>query len=97
MLVRTALDDGAMRFKAIKRQLAGITQKALTQSLRRLERNGLVARRVVSSPLAVEYRMTSLGRTVLPPVFALYAWTVDRLPDVERARREFDGRADAAR
>ncbi len=92
VLILTALADGPARFNAIKRRLRGVTQKALTQSLRRLERNGLVARRVVPvSPVAVEYRMTELGRAALPPVMALYAWTVEHLPAVERARHAFDG------
>lgn len=91
VLVLTALDGGPARFNAIKRRLAGVTQKALTQALRRLERNGLVARRIVPvSPVAVEYRMTALGRTALPPVLAVYAWTVEHLPAVDRARRAFD-------
>ena len=91
MMVLTVLDDGPLRFNAIKRGLEGITQKALTQCLRRLERNGLIERRVIpSSPVGVEYEITGLGRTLQPPFRALYAWTVDHLPDVEQARRQFD-------
>lgn len=94
ILILTALDREALRFNALKRRLTGVTQKALTQSLRRLERNGLVGRRVATlSPVAVEYRITPLGRTLLVPFFALYAWTVESLPEVERSRRRFDGRA----
>ena len=91
VLILTALEAKALRFNALKRRLLGVTQKALTASLRRLERNGLVARRVVSlSPVAVEYQITPLGRTLLPPFMALYAWTVDSLPSVEEARQRFD-------
>ena len=91
ILILTALDSEALRFNALKRRLPGVTQKALTHSLRRLERNGLVGRRVVTfSPVAVEYRITPLGRTVLPPVLALYAWTVESLPEVEQSRQRFD-------
>jgi DNA-binding HxlR family transcriptional regulator len=91
VLILAALKDGPMRFNMIKRSLEGITQKALTQSLRRLERNGIVARRVIpASPLAVEYRMTPLGHTLDEPFRALYAWTQDHLPQVEQARRAFD-------
>ena len=94
VLILAALCDGPLRFNAIKRRLEGITQKALTQSLRRLERNGIVARRVIAaSPVAVEYRVTPLGRTLKQPFQALHAWTVDHLPDVEEARQAFDGRA----
>ncbi len=94
VLILAALCDGPLRFNAIKRRLEGITQKALTQSLRRLERNGIVARRVIAaSPVAVEYRLTPLGRTLKQPFQALHAWTIDHLPAVEEARQAFDGRA----
>lgn len=94
IMVLTVLDPGPMRFNAIKRRLEGITQKALTQCLRRLERNGLIARRVIPvSPVAVEYEITPLGRTLQPPFKALYAWTVDYMEEVEQARTTFDARA----
>jgi len=94
MMVLTVIDDGPMRFNAIKRHLEGITQKALTECLRRLERNGLIERRVLpTSPVGVEYEITPLGRTLQPPFKALYAWTIEQMPTVEEARRDFDGRA----
>lgn len=93
MMVMTVLDNGPMRFNAIKRELEGITQKALTDCLRRLERNGLVERRVIpTSPVGVEYEITPLGRTLQPPFKALYAWTLEQMPQVERARKAFDER-----
>ncbi len=65
MMVLTVLDRGPMRFNAVKRLLEGVSQKALTQCLRRLERNGLISRRVIPvSPVAVEYEITALGRTL---------------------------------
>jgi len=92
VLVIAALNEGPLRFNAIKRRFEGVTQKALTQTLRRLERNGIVARRVIpSSPVGVEYRITALGRTLDKPFRALSAWTVDYLPEVEKARQAFDG------
>ncbi|MBC7799983.1 MAG: helix-turn-helix transcriptional regulator [Gemmatimonadaceae bacterium] len=93
MLILAVLCAEPRRFNAIKRRLEGITQKALTQALRRLERNGLVARRVIPvSPVAVEYSVTPLGRTLQQPFAALYGWTVDHLADIEQARRDFDQR-----
>jgi DNA-binding HxlR family transcriptional regulator len=93
MMVLKVLDDGPQRFNAIKRQLEGVTQKALTQCLRRLERNGLIERRVIAtSPVAVEYEITPLGRTLQAPFKALYAWTVQNLPEVDAARAAFDAR-----
>ncbi len=97
MMVLTVLDDGPLRFNTVKRQLEGVTQKALTQCLRRLERNGLVARHVRPvSPVAVEYELTPLGQTVLPPFRALYRWTMEHLDDVNAARQAFDQRAAAS-
>ncbi|WP_375429341.1 winged helix-turn-helix transcriptional regulator [uncultured Sphingomonas sp.] len=96
MMVLTVLDGGPMRFNAIRRHLEGVTQKALTQCLRRLERNGLLSRRVIpASPVAVEYSITPLGRSLQDPFKTLYAWTTEHLDMVEAARQAFDGR-DAA-
>ncbi|HEX7954779.1 MAG TPA: helix-turn-helix domain-containing protein [Burkholderiales bacterium] len=93
MMVLAVLDSGPMRFNAVKRQLEGVTQKALTQCLRRLERNGLVTRRVIPvSPIAVEYEITPLGHSLQEPFGALYAWTLASLPQVELARQTFDKR-----
>lgn len=90
MMVLAVLDDGPQRFNAIKRRLEGVTQKALTQCLRRLERNGLVSRHVISAPLAVQYEITPLGRTLQQPLRQLHAWTLDNLQMVEHARNAFD-------
>ena len=94
MMILAVLDAGPQRFNAIRRRLEGVTQKALTQCLRRLERNGLVARRVIaSSPVAVEYQITPLGRSLQAPFKALYAWTLENIATVEQARSAFDRRA----
>lgn len=96
MMVLAVLDSGPTRFNAIKRRLEGVTQKALTQCLRRLERNGLVARRVIPiAPIAVEYEMTPLGRTLQAPFRALYGWTLQHMAEVEQAREAFDRAAEA--
>lgn len=94
MMVLTVLDSGPMRFNAIKRRLEGVTQKALTQCLRRLERNGLLHRRVIPiSPVAVEYTITPLGRSLKVPFKELYDWMLENLDEVEVARNEFDQHA----
>jgi DNA-binding HxlR family transcriptional regulator len=83
------------RFNVLRRRLEGITQKALTQALRRLERNGLVSRRVIaSSPVAVEYSITPLGHTLKEPMRALYLWTLQNVADVRQAQQDFDARTD---
>jgi DNA-binding HxlR family transcriptional regulator len=95
VLVIAVLRGGPSRFNVLKRRLEGISQKVLTQTLRRLERNGIVARRVVAtSPVAVEYRITPLGRTLDQPFRALHAWTIDHLAEVEQAREAFDRAGD---
>lgn len=91
MMILTVLDGGPQRFNGIRRMLEGVSQKSLTQTLRRLERNGLVTRRVLTgSPVAVEYQMSDLGRTLLPPFRTLYLWTKQHMPQVEAARAAFD-------
>lgn len=94
VLILMALCEKPLRFNEIKRCLEGVTQKALTQSLRRLERSGILARRVIpSSQIAVEYSITALGRTLEGPFTALFAWTVDYSAEVLRSHAEFDQRA----
>lgn len=94
ILVLGALCPAPLRFNALKRSLDGITQAALTQTLRRLERNGIVERTVVSaSPIAVQYAITPLGRSLEPLFQAIDDWTRKSLWQVEAARRRFDGLA----
>lgn len=91
LMILAVLDEEPLRFNVIKRRLEGITQKALTQTLRRLERNGLVERRVIpASPVAVEYSITALGRSLQPAFASLHNWIMSHLPEIERAQRRFD-------
>ncbi|MCL6709590.1 helix-turn-helix transcriptional regulator [Pseudomonas sp. R2.Fl] len=91
ILILTFLCEEPKRFNALKRRLDGITQKALTEALRRLERNGLIERRVTTaSPIAVEYSITPLGRTLQEPFLALYDWAVDHQADLALAHKRFD-------
>lgn len=93
MMVLTVLDPGPARFNEVKRRLEGVTQKALTQCLRRLERNGLILRRVIpTSPVGVEYEITPLGRSLQHPFKALYKWTLENMDEVDKARAAFDDR-----
>ncbi|WP_284503286.1 helix-turn-helix domain-containing protein [Caballeronia sp. GAWG1-1] len=71
----TVLCKEPARFNALKRRLDPITRKAQTEALRRLERNGLVNRRVIaSSPVAVEYSITALRRKLKEPYLVLVTW-----------------------
>ncbi len=93
MMALSVLAEDPRRFNDIKRRLEGVSQKSLTQVLRKLERNGLVSRRVIeAAPVGVEYELTELGRSLLEPLRALYLWTARHLDAVESARRDYDGR-----
>ena len=88
---------GSLRFNAIRRELDGVAQKTLTQCLRRLERNGIVERRLIdSAPPGVEYRVTPLGRTLDKPFGALIAWTSEHADVVRMAQLAFDERQSPA-
>jgi DNA-binding HxlR family transcriptional regulator len=92
VLILTVLCTQPARFNAIKRRLDPITHKALTEALRRLERNGLVSRRVIaSSPVAVEYSITPLGRTLQDPFVALVNWAKQHGVAIEQAQVAYDG------
>ncbi|AHZ71686.1 putative transcriptional regulator, HxlR family [Pseudomonas mandelii JR-1] len=90
VLILAALCKKPLRFNELKRCLDGITQKALTQALRRLERSGILARRVIpSSQIAVEYSITPLGGALAQPFNALYHWTLNHLAAVIQAQTTF--------
>jgi DNA-binding HxlR family transcriptional regulator len=91
VLILIAVADQPVRFNALKRKIEGITQKMLGQTLRRLERNGLVARKVFATvPTTVEYSITPLGRSLFRIVEGLRLWSIDNLPAVKKARARFD-------
>ncbi|MFD9699966.1 winged helix-turn-helix transcriptional regulator [Lentzea sp. NPDC059081] len=88
------LEDGPKRFGELKRRLDGISQKMLTQTLRTLERDGLITRTVYPSvPLRVEYELTELGRSVTAPLAALRVWAQQNYEAVAEARETFDSAA----
>jgi len=87
-----ALYGGPLRFNRLKRQIAGISQRMLTLTLRGLERDGVVTRTVYpTNPPSVEYALTQTGQTLLGPVLALAEWAQSHLPEIQRARQAFDG------
>lgn len=92
LLVLAVLQE-PRRFNALKRQLDGITQRVLTQTLRRLERNGLVRRSVVDGRvLAVEYSLTPLGRSLREPFNAVFLWTVANMDGIQGHQQRYDER-----
>lgn len=89
--VLETLCERPRRFNELRRAIPLVTQKSLTATLRRLERNGMVERVIVNTrPVAVEYRISSLGETLQELIDALLRWTTTALPRVEHARARFD-------
>jgi DNA-binding HxlR family transcriptional regulator len=96
MMVLAVLSE-PRRFNAIKRRLDGVTQRVLTQTLRNLERNGMVTRRVLDGRvLGVEYALTPLGRSLQGPFSILFDWTVENIGVIQDCQRSYDTRQDQA-
>src|ERR1700677_4020462 len=96
LLIVSTLGKGPLRFNELRRNIADISQKMLSSTLKVLERDGLVARRVIASvPPQVHYALTDLGRELLQPVSALAEWTAVNTPRIVAARAEYDSRAEA--
>ncbi|MFD6284767.1 winged helix-turn-helix transcriptional regulator [Streptomyces sp. NPDC060205] len=94
--VLNELCERPCRFNELRRAIPQVTQKSLTATLRRLERNGVIEREVVSTrPVAVMYRITPLGKTLRDPVDVLLAWASQHMPAIEQARGEFDSREES--
>jgi DNA-binding HxlR family transcriptional regulator len=93
-LVVVALHQRHMRFGELRRRLDGVTQKMLTQTLRDLERAGLVHRSVYPSvPPRVEYSLTDLGVSASGLLDAIRTWAQDHMAEIELARTAYDARA----
>ena len=92
-LVVKSLVDGPKRYSEISHQLAGVSQKMLTQTLRSLERDGVLRRTVTPSvPVRVDYELTSLGESLAGVLGQLKMWAEQHMPDVDLARAEYDAR-----
>lgn len=92
VLVLGALAEGPIRFGELRRELCAVSQKMLTQTLRRLERDGLVRRSVYPLPLAVEYALTPLGDEAITVLDFLRTWGDAYLPAIDAARLDYDAR-----
>ncbi|GCE46110.1 HxlR family transcriptional regulator [Thermosporothrix hazakensis] len=94
LLVLGALHKGTLRFSELQTIIEGISKKMLTQTLRDLERNGLIKRVVYPViPPMVEYSLTPLGETIIEPIWAFRDWSEEHIEEVERAREEYDRRS----
>jgi len=95
-LIIQLLSKKTMRYAELQREIGGISQKMLTQTLRSLERDGLVDRKVYPVvPPKVEYSLSRLGRTLIEPLRALCRWSEKHLPELQANRSR--ARAQAAR
>ena len=98
MLILEVLTEHApLRFSRLAEQVTGISQKMLTQTVRQMERDGLVTRTVYPVvPPRVEYELTAIGLSLGGAFCGVWVWASDNLRAVERARQAFDAKAAAA-
>ena len=94
LIIDILAQSESRRFNELKRLIGGISQKMLTQTLRDLERDGLVQRTLYPEiPPRVEYRLTPLGKTLCGPISALTQWAHDHIDEVKHAQSQFDEKA----
>ncbi|MFD7093773.1 winged helix-turn-helix transcriptional regulator [Streptomyces xanthophaeus] len=95
VLVVVQLAAGTHRFRELQRAVDGISQRMLTLTVRRLERDGLITRTVYPTvPPQVEYALTGLGHSLTLLVRGLADWSLAHRPEIEAARQEWDAKAD---
>ncbi|GGM95832.1 winged helix-turn-helix transcriptional regulator [Streptomyces fuscichromogenes] len=94
-LVVCALAPGPMRYSELARKIAGVSPKMLTQTLRALERDGILARAVTPSvPVRVDYELTPLGASLSLLLAGVKDWAESHIEQVHEARERYDGEAD---
>jgi len=90
-LVVSNLGAGPLRFSELKRRIGGISQRMLTETVRTLERDGILLRTVYPTiPPKVEYSLTPMGKTLLIPLQALVAWALENGPQIKQSRLDYD-------
>jgi len=93
-LIIGLLEAQPLRFVALYKRIGGISQKMLTQTLRSLERDGLVQRTVYAEvPPRVEYALTPLGQTLCEPIAAIIKWSEANIEAVTTAQQQYDQRS----
>lgn len=94
VLILGLLGDGPVRFNRLRREIEGLSQKVLAQTLRKLERDGLIGRTAYPTvPVTVEYALTPLGRTLAAAVEPLRLWAEIHIAAVVEAQQAYDARA----
>jgi DNA-binding HxlR family transcriptional regulator len=93
VLILGLLGNGPVRFNRLRREVEGLSQKVLAQTLRKLERDGLVTRTAFPTvPVTVEYALTPLGGTLAMAVEPIRAWAEAKIDEVSRAQQTYDAR-----
>ena len=96
ILVLAALQMSPCRFSELRRDIPDVSQKMLTHTLRKLERDGLVERIVTpTAPPRVDYRMRPLGQSLFVRLSGMARWVIENRAKIDAARAEFDARKDA--
>ena len=96
-LIVVLLEERPKRFSELQLSIHGISQKMLSQTLRNLERDGLVKRTMYPEiPPRVEYKLTPLGETLLGPISAILQWSYDHISEVNAAQERYDARETAS-
>lgn len=91
LLILGTLSDGPVRFNELRRRIDGVSQKMLSQTLKNLERDGLIRRKAYPTvPVTVEYAMTDLGATLAGTIEALRQWTATHMDDVLQCQQAYD-------
>lgn len=97
MLIINSLADGPLRFNALRKRIGGVSQKMLSQTLKTLERDGLITRTAVATvPVTVEYAVTPLGNGLARIVGQLTNWAEENLTSILNARASFASEGSAA-
>jgi DNA-binding HxlR family transcriptional regulator len=94
-LVVLLLSDGPMRFTELRRQMGPVAPKVLTQTLRRMERDGLLSRAVFATvPPRVDYALTELGHSLVRPISVVSDWAEMHVNQITRAQDAYDAAQD---
>ena len=93
VLILLSLEDGPLRFGALKRTVGDITQRVLTENLRSLERDGYLSRTVDGGPpVAVSYALTPMGQSLVEQLKSLVDWACESFKQVTKSRAEYEKR-----
>ena len=91
LIITILAENGKLRFNEIQRGIGDISQKMLTTTLRTLEADGLISRKVYAEiPPRVEYELTAMGESLVPHIVGLAAWADEHMPAIKRSRKQYE-------